>query len=193
MNELDLIVEDLIENNLMWRLDYKIPVIIVDGKTGKGSSSVATIYWKPFSPDGQGVTIYDLRNGGHFPSFYLPEKILFNGNNLESDEHVIRQILLHELNHWYTYENDSHNVQAHGKEFKRNGRLIGLEDKYNRAVIKLNENQTKYYIARCVKCGGVACATTTRKELDWNCKMMYTSCCRADMKFDRVYVYTENE
>lgn len=158
MIELDLIVEDLVRNNLMWELDYRVPVMVVDGKTGNGSNSVATIYWKKFSPNGQGVTIYDLRNNGHFPSFYLPEKILFNGKNLDSDEYEIRQILLHELNHWYTYENDSHAVQAHGKEFKRNGRLIGLDDKYNRATIKLNDNQTQYYIAKCTECGKPCCA-----------------------------------
>lgn len=175
------LVSFLVRNNLKWEINDDFPVAFVD-KIEENSSPVAQIQLYELLHTQQGIEIHDLRADKTFHSHYVVRAILIN-KNIEVDEYSLTQILLHELCHWYTYENERFKPQPHGVEFKKYGRLLGVKPEYLKATQPITSGKKQVYVGLCKFCEQACISTKTRKDLMEHVQCDYSACCHDDIKF----------
>lgn len=171
-------VDYLIKNNLKWEINFSIPIQTIQTKRRK---FIAAIHLNHIPK--QKIYAINLRTNKHFVLNVLPVKITINEKYINDPD--IDQILLHELNHWFTYEVFGRNIQPHGKEFKKCGKFIGLSKKYNSAHKKADKQYI--HVGKCSCCGKKVCAVKTKTQFLKYKEKYVTKCCHADIIYDNVY------
>ena len=179
--DLEQKIKFLIKNNLKWETNVEIPIEITENLE-KGNIAQIEIYKKV--PYEFYIMINDLNSGKMFKARTMPKVIKISPKIVEDKE--IDQILLHELNHWYTEELYGDKIQPHGKEFKKCAKIIGLQDKFCSASPKVEG--TKVHVLRCSSCNKIVAIGKTKKEVIEKSKKFLSACCSAKLKYDGVYI-----
>lgn len=182
-------IEELLKNNLKWSINYKIPVEIIDkmpSTNRKNAFLAGGIEVHRYEDTPIDIIIHDLNDGGLYPASIIPVNLMIDKKYLNNKSYELEQVLLHELNHWYTYELHGYHVQTHGVEFRKCGKKVGLKPRYNCAKIKpqLEENEIIVHQISCSKCGQPLLHTKTKKEAMDLKKRYLTQCCTAKIKYD---------
>lgn len=126
-------VQFLIRNNLGWDIDHHIPVEVLDKEA---NGWFGKIHFLKKSEDVI-FPINDMKLEETFESKFAPKKIQLKKLALNASDFGLNNILLHELNHWYTYERYGGKVKPHGKEFKLCAMLNGIDYQFRGASFDL--------------------------------------------------------
>lgn len=185
------VVNDMVRTNLQWDINYRVPVEMVVVENMSSIDAVAQIHVMRGNKD---VVVNDLRNDFSFVPAYLPRFIRVKEKDYFEYIDDIEQILLHELNHWYTYVYKGMKIQSHGKEFKKFGRKNGLTDRFNRAKIGLADDEVMYHYIKCSKCGeDLRLKARTRDYAEHHCEFGVTECCGAKKVYGGKMIYKKTK
>ena len=178
--------KELLKNNLKWVMNYNIPFKF----TSKYTKWMLRI---GFIKNSQRLVIKN-ENGLFIPK-YLPKVIEVNRMIFSAKEEHIVQLILHELNHWYTYELKGYNVSPHGQEFKRLAYQIGLKPEFAKASVvtsDYNISQGKeYHDAKCIKCGEIVYSAVREKTVKNKChnSRFRSRCCNSELEYSGTSLY----
>lgn len=172
----------LIRNNLKWEVSEIFPIRVLDRfeDCEYGVAAIELYEYPTLIPTE--IQIHDLRTGKTFTSNKFPKMLWVV--NIPMDDEILTQLLLHELNHWYSHElvyqeNFYHemDMQEHGKEFKKYGKIIGLDARFNRANVKFDLNKKTVHVGICRMCGKECMTTTSKRDMNEQVRHNLSDCC----------------
>ena len=199
----------LVKNNLKFDMNFKIPLKICSKQSNRW---FARIYFlkKAETPK---FTIYDQKNDNIFIPYIVPELVEIQGMLGYLPDNIIDQLLLHELNHWYSAIIFKNKTNLHGKEFKNSGIILGIHKdflgaSFNPKYLKLdltknipnnlNFNkkiepekpisfikQTTVYLGICKKCGKNVLYSEKRSNVftKLNNPNYLSECCNVEIEY----------
>jgi predicted SprT family Zn-dependent metalloprotease len=178
----------LLIHNFKWEMDYDIPIEIVHQK----ASWLGRI---KINCEKGGIPIHDLRTNKTFLSKYSAVRVQIRKEIYDAGEDVINGILLHELNHWYTYERYGNHVNAHGREFKHCGSLNNVPYAYNKASIPTSihgiiPDKRILHTGLCMNCKKIVVAYARKSTVMTRVNKPYhTRCCHARIEYGGTKLY----
>ena len=142
-----------------------------------------------FNHNIKNIVVRDIEKNKLFIPTSIPSDISINSMIFSAEEEILNQLLLHELNHWYTIENTKYKVNPHGKEFKHFAKKIGLKPEFAKHSIvpsQYNINIGKVmHQAKCSNCNKVVYFAARKKTVTDKCdnSSFSSKCCSAKLKY----------